>query len=342
MRTLLFLLVPVCLCADQVVLMNGDTITGSIIKKDGDKLTLKSEFLGEVTMPWTAVKSLRADMEVTVVPSTGASVKGKAATSDGNLQVTTASGLTSVPLANVTAVRNDAEQAAYERLLHPSLLQLWTGYFDMGLALARGNAFTDTLTTAFNATRQTRKSKIIAHFNQIYGTARVNNVTAANASAIRGGWEFNEDITPKLFMNVMNDYEHDRFQDLDLRVVIGGGPGWNAIKTDRIQLGVTAGADYNRENFTTLSRNFAEANFGYVFTYKLSGLTTLNETFTYFANLSDTGDYRFNFDLGSVTTLKKWLSFQFTGSDHFLSNPVLERQRNDLILSSGLRVSFGH
>jgi hypothetical protein len=42
------------LCADQVVLTNGDTITGSIIKKDGDKLTLKSEFLGEVAMPWSS------------------------------------------------------------------------------------------------------------------------------------------------------------------------------------------------------------------------------------------------------------------------------------------------
>jgi len=35
------------LSADQVVLKNGDTITGSIVKKDGGKLTLKSEFLGE-------------------------------------------------------------------------------------------------------------------------------------------------------------------------------------------------------------------------------------------------------------------------------------------------------
>jgi Protein of unknown function, DUF481 len=339
-RILFFLLVPMSLCADQVVLTNGDTITGSIIKKDGNQLTLKSEFLGEVTMPWSAIKSLRADTAVTVVPATGEAVKGKADTSDGNLQVAAASGLTTLPLSSVTAVRNDAEQAAYERLLHPGILELWTGYVDLGLALTRGNAYTDTLTSAINATRVTRKNKIMVHVSQIYGMARVNGVTAANANAIRGGWALNEDVTPKLFINVFNDYEHDLFQNLDLRFVVGAGPGWNAIKTDRMQLGVSVGADYNRENFTSLSRNFAEANFGDAFAYRLSGITTVAQSLTFFPNLSESGEYRVNFDLGTVTTLKKWLSWQITGSDHFLSNPLVGRQRNDLVISTGFRVSF--
>jgi hypothetical protein len=34
------------LAAAHVVLTNGDTITGAIIKKDGDKFTIKSEFRG--------------------------------------------------------------------------------------------------------------------------------------------------------------------------------------------------------------------------------------------------------------------------------------------------------
>ena len=342
MRILWFLLVPALLCADQVVLKNGDTITGSIIKKDGDKLTLKSEFLGEVTMPWSAITSVRSDMALTVQPSAGEAVQGKITSSGNNLEVDTSSGTQTVPLANVTAVRNSEEQAAYEKLLHPSLLELWTGYFNVGLALARGNAYTDTLTSAINASRVTRTSTINLHVDQIYGNARVDNVTSSNANAIRGGWTLNENLTPKLFVNVMNNYEHDLFQALDLRFVVGSGLGWNAVKNDRMQLGAIAGADYNREDFKTLTRDFAEANFGDVFSYKLSGVTTINQSFTYFANLSDTGQYRINFDLGSVTTLKKWLSLQFTGSDHFLSNPIAGHQRNDLILSSGFRVSFGH
>jgi hypothetical protein len=340
-KILFFLLVPILLCADQVVLTNGDTITGNIIKKDGDKLTLKSEFLGEVSMPWSAIKSLRSDMDVTVVPTAGEAVQGKINTSGTDLQVATSTGTRSMPLASVAAVRNGAEQANYERMLHPGLLELWAGYFDLGLALARGNARTDTLTTAFRASRASRTSKLEVHFNQIYGSARVNGVTAANANAVRGGWSFNRDLNPKIFASVMNDYEHDVFQSLNLRFVAGGGLGWNAIKNDRMQLGLTGGMDYDRENFTLLSRNFAEANFGNFFAYKLSGIASINQSFTYFANLSDTGQYRVNFDLGTVTTLKKWLGWQMTASDRFLSNPVFGRQRNDLLLSTGFRVSFG-
>jgi len=63
--------------ADQVVLKNGDVITGAIVKKDGPKLILKSEFLGEVGMPWSAVQSIRSDENLTVVLPGGEFVSGK-------------------------------------------------------------------------------------------------------------------------------------------------------------------------------------------------------------------------------------------------------------------------
>ena len=47
-----------------------------------------------------------------------------------------------------------------------------------------------------------------------------------------------------------------------------------------------------------------------------------------------------NFDLGAVTALKKWLGWHVTASDRFLSNPLFGRQRNDLLISTGLRISF--
>src|SRR4051812_9997304 len=153
--------------ADQIVLTNGDSITGTIVKKDGVKLIMKSEFLGEVSMPWSAVKSVRADSEVFVQLPSGEVVKGKVATIGDQLQVATAAGTKTAPVAQVAAIRDAAEQQSYERLQHPGLLDLWTGNFDFGLALARGNARADTQTTAFAATRASRTSKVSIYFNQI-------------------------------------------------------------------------------------------------------------------------------------------------------------------------------
>ena len=328
------------LFADQVVLKNGDTITGAIVKKDGDKLTIKSEFLGEVTMPWSAVQSIKSDENVTVVLG-GESVNGKISTAGGNLEVVSGAGARSAPLADVSALRNPAEQHNWERMQHPGLLELWAGNFDLGLALARGNARTDTLTNAFHASRVTRRDAIALSFDQIYGTARVKGVTSTIASAVRGGWSYHRDVSPRLFVTTLNDWEHDSFQSLDLRFVVGGGLGWNAIKTDRAALGIQAGADYERENFiNNLSRNSAEVNFGDDALYKISGVTTVTQAFRLFTNVRDTGSYRMNFDISGVTTLKKWLAWHVTASDRFVSNPVLGHQRNDLLLSTGFRVSF--
>src|SRR3954452_25318333 len=80
LRLLLLLPLAFALHADQVVLKNGDTITGSIVKKDGDKLTLKSEFLCEVTMPWTAVQSFHSDEPLTVELPNNERVLGKLTT----------------------------------------------------------------------------------------------------------------------------------------------------------------------------------------------------------------------------------------------------------------------
>jgi len=333
-------LAPV-LRADQVVLKNGDTLTGNIIKKDGGTLTLKSEFLGEVSMPWSAVKSVKSDARLNVVLPGGEAVAGKVSTSGATLEVATATAARSAPLADITALRNDAEQHAWERLQHPGLGELWTGFFDMGLALARGNARTETLTNAFRASRITRHDKIELHFNEIYGTALVNGVSGTIASAVRGGWSYNRDLSPRLFVSTLNDYEHDLFQNLNLRFVLGEGFGVIAVKNKKTNLSFTGGGDYSRENFTNnLHRNSGEVNFGDDLLYKFSDVTSLTQSFRIFPNLTYGGDYRVNFDLSGVTAIRKWLAWHVTASDRFLSNPVLGRLRNDVLLSTGFRLSF--
>jgi len=322
--------------ADQVVLKNGDTLTGSVIQKDGAKLTLRSELLGEVSIPWSAVKSLKSDQDLVVVLPGGESVKGKISTNGDNLEVASKS----APLAGISAIRDEAEQKKWEKLQHPGLGELWAGNFALGLALARGNARTETLTNDFNAARVTTHDKISLHFNQIYASALVDGVSNATASAVRGGWAYNRDLNPRVFLTTLNEYEHDRFQSLDLRAVFGGGAGWNAVKTKKATLSFQAGGDYERENFTTLTRNSAEVNFGDDLLWKASPATSVTQAFRMYPNLSDTGQYRMNFDITGVTAIKKWLGWHLTFSDIFLSDPLAGRLRNDVVLSTGLRVSF--
>ena len=74
--------------------------------------------------------------------------------------------------------------------------------------------------------------------------------------------------------------------------------------------------------------------------YKLNAVTSLVQSFRMFNNMSDSGQYRMNFDLGANTRLFKWLTWNLGFSDRYLSNPVPGRKSNDILYTTGIGISF--
>ena len=134
--------------ADQVVLKNGDRISGAIVKQDGKSITVKTDDLGVTAAPWDQVTSVTTEQSLYVVLPDGRTVQGMATTAGGALRVAAAAGAVDVPLASVKALRNADEQRAYDRLLDPNLLQLWTVSGSLGLAGASGSAGLQTRVSA--------------------------------------------------------------------------------------------------------------------------------------------------------------------------------------------------
>jgi small nuclear ribonucleoprotein (snRNP)-like protein len=345
-HNVLWLVVPAGLVlstaqADQVVMKNGDRVTGTIIKQDGKTITIKTDNFGIVTAPWDKVASLQSDQPVNVALKDGKTLVGAVAPSEGKVEITTKDTKVDVSPGEIAAIRNADEQKAYERLLSPGLLQLWSGGGSLGWAGTEGNAQTLTFTTAINAARVTNTDKISLYFNSIKASASIGGQNASTAQAVRGGIGYDRNVNPRLFVNVFNDYEYDKFQNLDLRFVIGGGFGFHAVKNKRSVLNLLGGVDYNHSSFSTpLIRNAAEAFWGDEYTLKLTGASSLTQSFRMFNNLSDTGAYRVNFDLGVVTKIKKWLSWNLALSDRYLSDPVTGRKPNDWLYTAGFGATF--
>lgn len=323
--------------ADQITLKNGDRVTGAIVKKDGATLTVKSALMGEVTMPWDQVAEIKSDAALNVVLPSG-TVQTTVATVDGKLQL---QGQRTVPLGDVVALRNGDEQRAYERLEHPGWGDLWTGTATLGFAGTSGNARTLTFSTGVNAARTTRTDKTSLYFNAIKASGLVNGQNADTAKAIRGGIAYDHNVSSRLFLTAFNDYEYDRFQNLDLRFVLGGGLGFHLIKTDRSMLDLLAGVDYNRSKFSTpLTRNSAEFFWGDDYSLKLTGATSLVQSFRMFNDLTNTGTYRVNFDVGASTKIAKWLTWNVSLSDRYLNHPAPGRKSNDFLYTTGIGVTF--
>jgi hypothetical protein len=327
--------------ADQVVLKNGDRLTGSIIKKDDKNLTIKTDHLGVIVIPWDQVEKFIAEKPIHIVLRDGKALQGTLAGADGGVVVTTSQTKINTKPADIAALRNDDEEKAYQRLLHPGLFQLWTGTGTVGFAGTAGNARTLTFTTGINADRVTNTDKTSLYFSLIKASARIDNESKDTAEAIRGGISYGHNVNRRLFLSAFNDYEYDRFQNLDLRFVAGGGVGLHAWKTERSRMDLVAGGAYNRSSFSTpLIRKSGEIYWGDEYSFKFNSSTSLLQSYRMFNNLTDTGQYRVNFDIGLSTKLLKWLSWNVSLSDRYLSDPAPGRKTNDFLYTTGLGITF--
>jgi putative salt-induced outer membrane protein len=339
--TLFVCLLPGTARADQVVMKNGDRVTGTIVKQDGKTITVKTVNFGVVTAPWDQVASVSSEQPLNVVLKDGKTLLGSLATSEGKVEVVVRDTKVAVPPDQVTTIRDADEQKAYERLLHPGWAELWAGTVSAGFAGTIGNARTLTFTTGVNAARVTSTDKTSLYFNVIKASALVNGQSADTAQAVRGGISYDHNFSPRLFVNTFNDYEYDRFQNLDLRFVLGGGLGFHALKTERASLDLLGGADFNHSSFSTpLTRNAAEFYWGDEYSLKLNSVTSLVQSYRMFNDLTYTGTYRVNFDTGLSTKVSKWLTWNVSLSDRFLSDPAPGRKTNDLLYTTGLGVTF--
>jgi putative salt-induced outer membrane protein YdiY len=345
--------------ADQITLKNGDRLTGTVVKSDGKTLVLHTEFAGDVTLQFAAITQITTDKELHVSTSDKRTVVGPVTSNDGKLEVATkAGGTVEVPVGNVVLIRNDAEQAAYDKSLHPGLTHGWIGGADVGFSLARGNSETENLALALNATHPTLNDKIILHVSSIYTSNQLATPSTV-ADLIQAGVRYDRNINPRMFGFGSADFMSNALQDLDLRSVYAGGLGYHAIKSAGTTLDFLAGINYTHETYSNgppvtpatvpptytsygVTNRFAALTLGEDLTHKLGKSTVLTENLYVFPDLSNTGEYRATFNFGSVTKMSKWLGWQNQFGDIYVSNPPSTAKKNDVIFTTGLNFSFTH
>jgi putative salt-induced outer membrane protein YdiY len=257
-------------------------------------------------------------------------------------------------------MRNDAEQVAYDKSLHPGLLHGWNGGANVGFSLARGNSQTTNLALAINAVHTTVNDKIT-----IYTTALDTNNQLATpstvANLVTAGIRYDRNVGPRTFGFVGADFMSNALQDLDLRGVYGGGIGFHAIKSDTTTLDLLAGVNYTHETYSDgpvvtpvtvppvfasygITHRFAALTLGEELMHKAGKSTVITEKLYIYPDLSSgySGQYRGEFDFGTVTKISKWLGWQNQGSDIYVSNPPAGTKDNDIIFTTGLNFSFTH
>ena len=295
--------------------------------------------------------------------SGGQTIVGPVTTTGSQIHVATANaGTITAAKEAIVSIRSDAEQAAYdaqlERLQHPHLLDFWSGFLDTGLSVTSGNSNTISYTIAGQAVRATDRDKITINGSSIYTRNDTTPPAQVIAKEINGGVRVDLNVSPRAFGFGFTNFDYNQLQHLNLENVLGGGVGYHAVKTMNTTFDLFAGGDYNQEFFSSytlpnatpppatitiaaVTQRSAEITAGEELDARASSRVTFSENFTVFPGVGGAGGYRFVFLSSAATKLKNWLSWQVTFNDHYISNPPFGVKGNDLLLSTGLRLTYG-
>ena len=330
--------------ADQITLKNGDRVTGKIVKTDGGKLVVNTDLLGAVNVELADVSNIVTDQPIYVTLADGRTVSGLLTASADRAELKPANAnAISMDRSAIRTIRSEAEYVAYQDTLSPGLLEGWSGGADVGFALTSGNSDTTNLAIGLAAERITTNDKTSIYAASVYSRDSTDGDSRTTANTVRGGVRYDRDLNRKLFAYVFTDLEHNGLQDLTLRFVLGGGLGYHVIRNERTELDLLGGLAWNREYFQGdfNDRSSAEAQVGQTLSHRFSPRVSLKEQLFIFPNLSNGGEYRINFDASLVTDISRRIGWQVTVSDRYLSNPPFGFEKNDLLLTTGLKIKLG-
>jgi putative salt-induced outer membrane protein YdiY len=329
------------LTAEEVTLKNGDHLSGAIVSMDGKKLVIKTTYAGEISIDWAEVTQFSSDKQPLVVTKADKQlVSGTVAAQGSDVVVTTAQGAQTVPRADVATMRSPADQAAYEKSLHPGFMEDWTGGGNLGFALARGNSQTTNLALGFNALRKTSTDAWIVNAASIYSTDDKSGITSANQ--LGGLIRYDHNLNKKLFAYGVFAGMYDTLQLLNYRVMPGGGLGFHAIATPTTTLDLLGGLGYTRESYYNGTvNNLLTATLGDEFSHKFTAATSITQNLYYLPSLNDTSIYRINFSVGLATKLNGWMTANANFLDQYNNQPVPGNKYNDIIFTTGLGFTFG-
>ena len=203
--------------ADEIVMANGDRLTGKIVRKESDTLVLATSYAGDVTVKWADIRRISADGPVAVYFEDGSKLSGTMRPTGDGMVIVTSGELTSAPtpLAELRFINPSAEVSGEGAKV--------TGHINAGLSSSSGNSQT---TKIYLDTEGAIRSRDDRYTLGVRG-ARTDDRDVQSESNWLGYAKYDHFFTKKWYGYGNGDFEYDRFKDIRLRSTLGLGSSSN-------------------------------------------------------------------------------------------------------------------
>jgi putative salt-induced outer membrane protein YdiY len=217
---------------DWVLMKSGEWIKGSIDRmRDGDMEFDSDEFDNQV-LDMDDVAGFYANRIHTYLLEDGSTISGKAVLRGEELVV---DGKKIDRALLLGIIKGKEKERNY-----------WSGKLNLGLALMLGNTEQATFTSSGYIRRESAKSRLSFDHNMTFG--RVSKET--NVQNLTGTIQFDIYLSKRwYFTPVWGIATHDRFQNIDIRVIPGAGAGVHLFKTSVFSWDIDLGLGYQYQDY---------------------------------------------------------------------------------------------
>jgi putative salt-induced outer membrane protein YdiY len=220
--------------ADEVVLKNGDKITGKVVVLVKGKLALETPYAGVIQVNWADVTSIKTEGNVKVKTATGDLMEGTLSPGAQGLLKVAAAGIAEpvvIELGKVTYLNEPPVE--------------WHGGIDLAYRATDGNTHTQTFFATADGTRESDLDKFSLRVISAY--SKTSGVMTARNTYGLGKYDYK--FTPDLYGYVSGEFISDTFKDIDLRSIFSVGAGCIVAKEKAFDLWGEAGIAYINNNF---------------------------------------------------------------------------------------------
>jgi len=225
--------------ADEVTLANGDHITGSVVKKEGDVLTFTTDYAGEISIAWPQIINLVTDTPVVVQLVDETRISGQLSRSaEGAVGITGSDVIDAgnIPLTHIALINPPPPDDNRVKM---------KGHANVGLYLAKGNTDKEAYHGDIETVARTNENRFTAGaiYNQAFdaGVESERNATAY--------LKYDHFFTDKWYSYANTVLFKDDFADLNLRSSLGLGAGYQFYESEMTNLSLEGGLSYVSEDF---------------------------------------------------------------------------------------------
>ena len=284
--------------ADTVELGDGNILQGTVSNLEKGTLIFSTKYAKKNNIPVGNIKTISTDTAVTLKMTNDSTLTGKLTTlEDGQVAII-------LDLLGQT-VPFQWDQIKFINKPPGS----WSGSFAAGGTVQTGNVERTSVSVGFDARRDWEHDRF--QFRALHNYAEDSgSITSRNTF---GAVKFDHFFTENFFGGVSVELLKDEFKDLNLRAIIGLGPGyriWNdEVKTLEVEVGVTF---FSEDLNLGQDDQFISGRVGVNYSYKILENLLFKDFMLYYPSFEDPKEYRLRNEASLISQLGQGWSLKIT------------------------------